>query len=346
MRKTVIIFYFLMSFLAQGQDVHFSQFYNSPLTINPANVGAFNGDIRAHSNYRNQWSSIQSAYKTYSFSIESQLLKYKWPNNYLGIGLNFFNDKAGDLGLGLSQTNLTVSSILALTPDLTMTVGIQPSYMQYSIDYTNALTSSQYVNGGFNSALPTGETNLNSGVSFFDVSTGCTFNYAKGESNLASHDMFIVNVGFSFSHVNRSVLDFGTIEKLYPKIIAHGNSNIGIPNSRLSIMPSYLVVLQGPQKEITAGSMVRLFITESSRYTGNVSETAVLFGGHYRWNDALIASLGYQLGEYQLQISYDINLSSLNRSTRYRGGFEISLKYTNPEVFGAGRSSSLDPKFM
>ena len=68
MRKTVIIFYFLMSFLAQGQDVHFSQFYNSPLTINPANVGAFNGDIRAHSNYRNQWSSIQSAYKTYSFS--------------------------------------------------------------------------------------------------------------------------------------------------------------------------------------------------------------------------------------------------------------------------------------
>ena len=47
MKKTVIIFYFLMSLLAQGQDVHFSQFYNSPLTINPANVGAFNGDIRA-----------------------------------------------------------------------------------------------------------------------------------------------------------------------------------------------------------------------------------------------------------------------------------------------------------
>tara|TARA_B100000900_G_C20570412_1_gene713005 strand:- start:938 stop:1120 length:183 start_codon:yes stop_codon:yes gene_type:complete len=60
----------------------------------------------------------------------------------------------------------------------------------------------------------------------------------------------------------------------------------------------------------------------------------------------LIASFGYQLGEYMIQISYDINLSSLNRSTRYRGGFEISLKYTNPEIFGAGRSSSLDPKFM
>ncbi len=346
MKKILIILFLSNIILAVGQDVHFSQFYNSPLTINPANAGAFNGDIRAYSNYRNQWSSIQSAYKTYSFSVESQLLKYKWPNNYLGIGLNFFNDKAGDLGLGLSQTNLTVSSILALSPDLTMTVGIQPSYMQYSIDYTNALTSSQYVNGGFNPNLPTGETNLNNGFSFFDVSTGCTFNYARGESNIASHDMLIINVGFSFSHVNRSVLDFGTVEELYPKIIAHGNSNIGIVNSKLSIMPSYLVVLQGPQKEITAGSMVRLFITESSRYTGNISESAILFGGHYRWKDALIASLGYQLGEYMIQISYDINLSSLNRSTRYRGGFEISLKYTNPEIFGAGRSSSLDPKFM
>lgn len=346
MRKTLIILFLLNFISAVGQDVHFSQFYNSPLTINPANAGAFNGDIRAYSNYRNQWSSIQSAYKTYSFSVESQLLKYKWPNNYLGIGLNFFNDKAGDLGLGLSQTNLTVSSILALSPDLTMTVGIQPSYMQYSIDYTNALTSSQYVNGGFNSALPTGETNLNNGFSFFDVSTGCTFNYARQESNIASHDMLIINVGFSFSHVNRSVLDFGTVEELYPKIIAHGNSNIGLVNSKLSIMPSYLVVLQGPQKEITAGSMVRLFITESSRYTGNISESAILFGGHYRWKDALIASLGYQLGEYMIQISYDVNLSSLNRSTRYRGGFEISLKYTNPEIFGAGSASSLDPKFM
>ena len=63
-------------------------------------------------------------------------------------GLSFFDDKAGDLNFGSSQTALTVSSILSLSPEMTMTVGIQPVFVQYSVDYTNAMTSSQY-NGSF-----------------------------------------------------------------------------------------------------------------------------------------------------------------------------------------------------
>ena len=345
MRKVFYILLLIAPTL-NGQDIHFSQYYNTPAFVNPANVGAFNGDLRGIVNYRNQWSSIESPFETAAFSLESQLLKYKWPNNYLGIGLTFLNDKAGDLSLGTTQTGLTISSILSLSPALTMTVGIQPVFMQYSIDYTNAMTSSQVQGGVFNSSLPTGEYNLNNGFSFFDVGTGVTFNYAQPESNIAAHDMFIVNVGFSFQHLNRSELAFSTVDGLYPKIVAHGNSNIGLRYSKLSMMPSYLIMLQGPQTEITAGTLFRLFFKEGSRFTGNVSESAVLFGAHYRWKDAIIPSAALHIGAYYIQISYDLNISPLRRSSNYKGGFELTLKYTNPEIFGVGSAASLDPKFM
>jgi len=346
MRIIIIILFVFVIVTFSAQDAHFSQYYNAPLLQNPANAGAFNGDMRAVSNFRNQWSSVESPYKTFGLSLESQLLKYKWPNNYLGLGLSFLNDKAGDLSMGSTQTALTVSSILALSPDLTMTVGIQPIFVQYSVDLTNAQTSSQYNGVYLDPSLSIGESNINNSFSFFDVGAGVTFNYSRGESNIAAHDMFIVNVGFAFQHLNRSELQFSTLDSWYPKIVAHGISNIGLRYSKLSMMPSYLIMLQGPQTEITAGSMVRLFFKEASRFTGNISESALLFGAHYRWSDAVIASAGIHIGEYYLQLSYDINISPLRRSSKYRGGFEITFKYTNPEMFGVGSAASLDPKFM
>ncbi|MFI5151315.1 MAG: type IX secretion system membrane protein PorP/SprF, partial [Bacteroidia bacterium] len=46
-----------------AQDTHFSQFYMSPLTQNPAMAGAVY-DMQALINYRNQWSSIATPFKT------------------------------------------------------------------------------------------------------------------------------------------------------------------------------------------------------------------------------------------------------------------------------------------
>ena len=41
-----------------AQDPHFSQFYASPLLLNPALTGAFPGNVRASGSYREQWPSI------------------------------------------------------------------------------------------------------------------------------------------------------------------------------------------------------------------------------------------------------------------------------------------------
>src|SRR5436190_24180956 len=47
-----------------AQDPNFSQFFVSPLTLNPALTGKFNGDVRVAGNYRDQWPEISKAYIT------------------------------------------------------------------------------------------------------------------------------------------------------------------------------------------------------------------------------------------------------------------------------------------
>jgi hypothetical protein len=51
-----------------AQDPNFSQFFASPLTLNPALTGKFDGVYRVAGNYRNQWPTIYNAFTTYTAS--------------------------------------------------------------------------------------------------------------------------------------------------------------------------------------------------------------------------------------------------------------------------------------
>src|SRR5688500_6495438 len=92
-----LIFFFatgLLAFVSYGQSTHFSQFYSTPLLINPASTGLTYGPYRVASNYRNQWNDAGSAYKTFTISGDAQILKNKMAEgNTLGLGLALVNDK-------------------------------------------------------------------------------------------------------------------------------------------------------------------------------------------------------------------------------------------------------------
>jgi hypothetical protein len=85
----------LVCSFVRAQDIHFSQFYQAPLNLNPAMTGSFKGNIRATANFKNQWSSIPNHYQTINASYEMKFLKNKWENGYIAGGLNLFSDKAG-----------------------------------------------------------------------------------------------------------------------------------------------------------------------------------------------------------------------------------------------------------
>ncbi len=99
MNKNRIIQILLLMFLyadAGAQDLHFSQFMNSPLTTNPANTGFIpEADYRIGLNYRSQWTSVPVPFKTASVWGDAQLLRNKIENGWVGVGAVLLNDVAG-----------------------------------------------------------------------------------------------------------------------------------------------------------------------------------------------------------------------------------------------------------
>ena len=85
----------LTSISLSAQDIHFSQFYLSPLNLNPALTGVMNCNVRLTANYRNQWGSVlgNSSFRTYSVSYDQRIAVGR--NDFFGIGGTFWGDKAG-----------------------------------------------------------------------------------------------------------------------------------------------------------------------------------------------------------------------------------------------------------
>ncbi|MFM9911534.1 MAG: type IX secretion system membrane protein PorP/SprF, partial [Chitinophagaceae bacterium] len=69
------IFFCLILSTVKAQDPNFSQFFVSPLTLNPALTGKFNGDFRIAGNYRDQWPSISKAFITSTVSLDGPILR-------------------------------------------------------------------------------------------------------------------------------------------------------------------------------------------------------------------------------------------------------------------------------
>ena len=94
---TLAVSVLLLGNQGKTQDLHFSQFFNSPLTTNPANTGFIpDGDFRLGINYRDQWSSIMAVpYKTMSAFGDVQLMKDKFENGWLGAGAVILRVVAG-----------------------------------------------------------------------------------------------------------------------------------------------------------------------------------------------------------------------------------------------------------
>ena len=118
-----------------SQDIHFSQFFQAPLLVNPSLTGVFNGDQRAIIQHRNQWADF-APYKTYSLSLDGGLFKKKMKDKYIGAGLYIFQDNAGQNNLKTTQVHLSISSIITINKQQDISAGIQGGFGQNSLDET------------------------------------------------------------------------------------------------------------------------------------------------------------------------------------------------------------------
>src|SRR5438067_13574700 len=107
-KVTLLLTVVLWSVVSFAQDIHYSQFYASPLTLNPALTGVNECNYRANAMYRNQWSSVSSnPYQTpsVSFDIDNVLQRVIKKGTFSLRGLRL-DDKPGDGNL----QNLSIMS--------------------------------------------------------------------------------------------------------------------------------------------------------------------------------------------------------------------------------------------
>jgi type IX secretion system PorP/SprF family membrane protein len=320
----------ILSNILSGQDIHFSQYNNAPLSINPANTSAFNMDYRAIINYKSQWKSIKNAYETYSFTYDRGFFKKEIHGGYLGVGINLMQDVAGETRFTTSNASLSIAYHLPLSKYQYLGGAIQAGALQQSIDESKFKWDNQYVGpAGFDQTLPSGENIKFENIVVGDLAAGILWRYTGKETYMSANDGVSANVGLSGYHLNRPFMSFynAKTNRLLPRYVLHSNAVIGVYNSNLVVIPSGILMFQGKHKEIIGGALLKYNIKEKSRYSYYSNTTSLAIGGSYRVKDAFIIETLFEFAGFVLGVSYDINISKLKIATHGRGGLELSLCY-------------------
>ncbi len=304
-----------------AQDVHFSQFYNSPLTLNPALTGAIETDQRFALIHRSQWQSIGAPFRTFAFSYDAPILRGKMKGRYIGIGGNAYSDKAGRSGFGDTQANLSIAYGMRSTDDAILAFAIQGGYGQRSAVLDGLRWDAQYDGSGFDASRATGENIANASTSFVDFSAGVAWQQWESKD-------IQWTAGASVFHLNQpSVTLFSTNDDiLLRRYMVHAATRI--TTKRWVYLPKIYGSQQGGSREIVLGGLVHRRVGVDSRYTTDKTSSSFYIGAFYRWNDAIVPMMQIEYKRLlTIGVSYDVNISHLSAATRYRGGMELTLQY-------------------
>jgi type IX secretion system PorP/SprF family membrane protein len=307
-----------------GQDIHFSQAYASPLTLNPATTGNFKGQYRLICNYKDQWRNVSKTYKTVFASADFVLFKKKKKGSYLGAGILFYNDKAGKSKMGTTLAGISLAYNVKLNKVNFLSAGLQSAFAQKGVKISGLKWDSQFDGSSYDPSLASGELISNEQITSVDFAAGILWNYIPDEKNR-------VTAGVSVFHVNKPNQSFPKTNKdpIYQKIVLHADAQLKIGDKNLFFIPIAMYSLQGKLQEINAGGMIKYGLGLDSKYTGANKTSAVSFGAFYRFRDALVilVNMDYK-SAFTFGISYDINLSSLSIASKGRGGLELCLVYS------------------
>lgn len=323
-----------------AQDVHFSQMPYSPLTLNPALAGA-NSSLQAIVNYRTQWRAVASPYKTMAASVDGRINDNKrGKKGNLAYGVNFFNDQAGEARVATTNVNVTLGYHIILDRTSTLGAAVYGGFGQRSIDPAAGRWGSQYNGMNYDASIASGETFTTDRFAYGDVGAGIVYTYKEGESYMTGNDMKSFNYGFAVYHLNKPRYSFlgADQEELFMRWSVFANGNIGLGNSRWSIMPGVYYQRQKTAQELLVGTYFKCRLSEASRYTGRNKASYLSLGAFYRNKDAMVLKGMLEWSEYSLGVAYDVNVSSLTQVSRARGGVELFLRYNMSGTFGTARS--------
>ena len=312
---TGLTFVFL-SIGMQAQDLFFSQFYEAPLLRNPALAGLFEGDIRIQGIYRNQWNSISFPYQTGSLNTEFKM-PIRQSDDHVTFAVQVLYDKAGSVGLRTNHLLPAVNYHKSISErrNTYLSLGFMGGIVNRYVDRSRITTNNQFDGFSYNGSLGDGEGFL-ANYSYLDATVGMSFN-----STLGKEEQHVFFAGVAYHHLNKPLNAFYRNINHLPKWVLTGALRLTLdPWSNLTLHGDY--IRQYPHQQLMGGAIyARKFGDE------DVPDFMLHTGMVYRYKDAIIPVIRFDIFPVTLSFSYDITIGRLATVTKARGGFEMALCY-------------------
>lgn len=310
----IMLMLLLSAPVINAQDPQFTQFYASPLYLNPAFSGA-NVCSRLATAYRNQWPGVPGAFVTYAASFDQAA-----PALNSGFGVMFMNDRAGSGKLRSTSINLLYSYELQLTKKIAARIGVQGGRTVRDIDFYNLVFADQIARGGGSTVtyeLPSADK-----VVYLDIASGALVYGKKWWAGFAAHHL---------NQPNQSLTE-GSSE-LPIKYSIHAGYNLPVGTAlwkkreldEMYFSPVINYRAQGKFDQLDIG----MYYHNSPLVLGVWYRGIPLLKAYepgYRNDDAVSVLAGVVVNEnLRFGYSYDITISKLIASTG--GSHEMTLAY-------------------
>lgn len=317
-----------------AQDLRFSQYFNSPLSTNPANTGFLpSSDYRLGAHYREQWASVPVPYKTMSIYGDFQFMRNLIPSGWMGLGGLILQDVAGSGSLSSTKAYASLAYHQMIGSSSLLSAGFNLGFATKRIN-SSALRFGDQWDGKFFSR-PTSEILLNNSIGYFDLQAGLNYSFFPTD-NLYFHG------GFSMHHLNKPRETFfqqnsGVDNRIPIRSIAFLDAMIKV-NNMIIVSPGMYYTKQGTANEFVGGLHMNYNITGDGKQQ-------LIAGVYARPGDALIPMVGYQWRSFKFTFSYDATTSSLKNFNGGRGATEMYLQYDGMYTLLYANKQSFCPAF-
>jgi len=333
---TLLLFMIIASFsVVNSQDAHFSQFYASPLTLNPALAATSGSAYRVALNYRDQWrSALDDPLRTFSVQgdLRYQMDEVSKRPDFAGLGFQFYSDQVTTFDLNTNQIAVIGSYHKSLSEKFDHYIGggIKFGLLQKSINYEDLFFEDQFnAIDAYN--LSTGELLPANNFAVLDLEVGINYIIEpdKGKQYMA---------GVSLAHFTAPNVSFYRVDEtpnpdlirenaLFTKITGYLSGSFAT-GQRTDVQPRLLFLSQGPHTEINLGT--------NFRYSLSLKEgNKVHFGPWLRMVDnvdgfgleSIVVATGVEVGNFVIGLSYDHNISDLVQDRSGLNAFELSITF-------------------
>jgi len=312
-------------FFCSAQDPHFSQYFSSPLTLNPATTGFFDGDYRVAINQRQQWWNVGANFNTTSISTDFKIAAERLPEfDTFGIGFSGIFDQSLNGALKSNYISVSTAYHKSLAPEgrHVLTLGFQATYANRFIDFTKLSFASQFDVDHFDTSIPANLNYETTNTKYIDVNAGLL--YAIHDENYNAY------IGVSLYHANKPVERLfdgpGFVVPFRKTVHFGGEMNI---SKQSSILVSGVYMNQREVNDKLIGIAYGLKNIPDYYHTNRVK---LYTGLWYRLNESVIPYIGIEYDNFDVGVNYSFLSPSSSVYIYQPRTFEVSLiyKYKSP----------------